>query len=71
LRYETDKIPREVMAPYNTGSSTTYLMKKQTGQLQSFMAPRERVKGLFKQQTQEELKCRSRSSNKKLPVRTG
>jgi len=70
LRYERDKIQREVMAPYNNGSSTTYLMKKWTDQLQSFMAPRERVKGLFKQQTQKELKCRSRSSNKKLPVRT-
>jgi hypothetical protein len=58
------------MAPYNTGSSTTYLMKKQTDQLQSFKAPLERVKDLFKQQTQQELKCRNSSSNKKLPVRT-
>jgi len=39
------------MAPYNTGSSTTYLMKKWRDQLQSFKAPRERVKGLFKQDT--------------------
>jgi hypothetical protein len=70
LRYERDKIQREVMAPYNNGSSTTYLMKKWTDQLQSYTAPRERVKGLFKQQTQEELERRSRSSNKKLPVRT-
>jgi len=69
LRYERDKIQRQVIAPQNTGSSTTYLMKKWTDQLQSFTAPRERVKGLFKQQTQEELKCRSRSSNKKLPVK--
>jgi hypothetical protein len=69
MRYERDKIQREVMAPYNNGSSTTYLMKKWIDQLQSFMAPPEKVKGLFKQQTQEQLKC-SRSSNKKLPVRT-
>ena len=58
------------MASYNTGSSTVYFMKKWMDQLQSFVAPHERVKGLFKQHTQEEPKGRSRGSNKKIPVRT-
>jgi hypothetical protein len=48
MRSESGKSGTEFRVSYNTGSSTTYVIKEQKGEFQLFLASRGIAKNLFK-----------------------